>query len=113
MLEHISIQLYLSICNVASQLAPVSSILHLSLFKLYYLSDHAGGDNADSIAMRVRQLYQNDLSMYQRGGCPEGDLQQGTGEGGGTGDNGGGFINKTFGFLTTILICVFIFVLQN
>ena len=35
------------------------------------------GVNADSIAMRVRQLYQNDLpSMYQRGLCPVGDLQQ-------------------------------------
>ena len=59
--------------------------------------------------MRVRQLYQNDLpSMYQRGGCSEGDLQQRTG-----GDRGGGFINETFGFLTIILICVSIFVLQN
>ena len=33
--------------------------------------------SADSIVMHVRQLYQDDLpSMYQRGSCPMGDLQQ-------------------------------------
>ena len=70
----------------------------------------AGGSNADSIAMRVRQLYQDDLpSMYQRGGCAEGDLQQRSG-----GDNnGGGFINRPFGFLTTMLILISIFILLN
>ena len=68
----------------------------------------AGGSNADSIAMRVRQLYQNDLpSMYKRGECAEGDLRQRTGEDG----NGGGFINRPFGFLITILILISIFVL--
>ena len=66
----------------------------------------AGGVNADSIAMRVRQLYQNDLpSMYQRGECAEGDLQQRV--------DGGGFINKPFGFLMTILMLVSIFVLLH
>ena len=68
----------------------------------------AGGVNADSIAMRVRQLYQDDLpSMYQRGGCAEGDLQQRSGgDDNGGDDNGGGFINRPFGFLTTMLILI-------
>ena len=75
----------------------------------------AGGSNADSIAMRVRQLYQNDLpSMYQRGECAEGDLQQRSGGDGNGGDgNGGGFINRPFGFLTTMLILISIFILLN
>ena len=110
---------------------------------LYFLSclnsasyaDPVGGSNADSIAMRVRQLYQNDLpSMYQRGECAEGDLQQRSGGDGNGGDgnggdgnggdgnggdgnggdgNGGGFINSPFGFLTTMLILISIFVLLN
>ena len=79
--------------------------------------------------MRVRQLYQNDLpSMYQRGECAEGDLQQSGGDGnggdgnggdgnGGDGNggdgNGGGFINRPFGFLTTMLILISIVVLLN
>ena len=96
---------------------------------------HAGGSNADSIAMRVRQLYQDDLpSMYQRGECAEGDLLQRNGGDGNGGDgnggdgnggngnggngnggdgNGGGFINRPFDCLTTILILISIFVLLN
>lgn len=35
--------------------------------------------SANNIAVRVRQLYQDDLPrMYQRGGCPVGDLRQRT-----------------------------------
>ena len=56
--------------------------------------------------MRVKQLYQNDLpSMYQRGGCNDGDLQERTGS--------GSFINKPYVILANILILVAIFVLLN
>ena len=59
--------------------------------------------------MRVRQLYQSDLpSVYQRGGCDDGDLQQGT-----RGNGSGSFINKPHVILANILILVAIFVLLN
>ena len=87
--------------------------LRVLLYSLSYLNSasYAGpadGSNADNIAMRVRQLYQDDLpSMYQRGECVEGDLRQRTGGDG----NGGGSINRPFGFLITMLILISIFIL--
>ena len=70
---------------------------------------HAGG-SADNTAMRVSQLYQDDLpTMYQRGTCPNGDLQERP-----TGGRGGrGFINSPYVFLMNIFILISIFVLVN
>ena len=54
-----------------------SCICTYLLFYVCSLSFPTTSGSADSIAMHVRQLYQDDLpSMYQRGSCPMGDLQQ-------------------------------------
>ena len=68
--------------------------------------DRTGG-NADNIAMRVRGLYQNDLpSMYQRGSCAIGDLQERP-------SGGSRSINYPYVFLINIFILISIFVLVN
>ena len=69
------------------------------------------GDNADNTAMRVTQLYQDDLpTMYQRGTCPRGDLQERPTE---RPTEGRGFINSPYVFLMNIFVLVSIFVLVN
>ena len=84
--------------------------LHCMTVTCHYIAflcpDRTGG-NADNIAMRVRQLYQDDLpAMYQRGSCTAGDLQERP-------PGGSGSINYPYVFLINIFILVSIFVLVH
>ena len=62
--------------------------------------------------MRVRQLYQDDLpTMYQRGSCAAGDLQERpSSPPSSTPPGGSGSINYPYVFLINIFILVSIFV---
>ena len=64
------------------------------------------GGSANSIAMRVRQLYQNDLpERYQRGSCAMGDLQEHT--------TAAGFISNPCALLISLMLLLSIFILLN
>ena len=82
---------------------------------ILFLSPTTGG-NASSIAMRVKQMYQDDLpGMYQRGSCPMGDLQQrpSVAPTPTTTPTAAGFISNPCVLLTNFMLLLSIFILLN